>query len=269
MVESDADFQALTRTIQKILGFQCGSYKEDYIKRRVLSRMRITGKSDFKDYNAYLLSNTDEQEHLRNALTVNVTKFYRDKEVFDVVKNEIIPSIIAEKGRMRIWSAGCSTGEEPYTLALIISDALRLRTDVPVTIFASDIDREVLKKAREGIYDKRSLENLTETQISRHFNHLENGKYQVKDHLKSMIRFSQHDLLGGRAVTNFLDMVLCRNVTIYFTEKQKDDLARMFHPALVPDGYYIMGKTEFMGREVEDLYTPYNALQKIYRKKQQ
>ncbi|MDD4299839.1 MAG: protein-glutamate O-methyltransferase CheR [Methanomicrobium sp.] len=264
---TDSDFQTLKRTIEKILGIQCGCYKEEYIKRRLLSRMRITGKEHYKDYNAMVISDKNEQELLRNALTINVTKFYRDKEVFDLLRTDIFPSLIKNKGRMRIWSAGCSTGEEPYTLALIIHDLIRLKPDANVTIFASDIDREVLKKAKDGIYDKKSLENLSESQIRRHFTENSDGKFEVKPHLKDMIRFSFHDLMSGRPVTNYLDMVLCRNVTIYFTEEQKNDLAKMFHPALVSKGFYVMGKTEFMGREVEELYEPYSALQKIYTKK--
>jgi len=261
------DFLTLKRSIEKILSIQCSNYKEDYIKRRILSRMRITGKENYGDYNSCLITSPEEQEALRNALTINVTKFWRDKDVFDMVKKDVLPEIIKRKQRIRIWSAGCATGEEPYTLAIIVYDLTRLKPDVQVTIFASDIDREAIRKAKEGIYDKRSLENLTESQIRRHFTLLDDGKYQVKQHLKDLIRFSIHDLMSGKAATNFLDVILCRNVTIYFTEEQKDELARVFHPALLRDGYYILGKTEFMGRKVEELYVPYNALQKIYQKK--
>ena len=228
--------------------------------------MRIRGKENYKDYNTVLVAEKDEQEAIRNALTINVTKFWRDKEVFDLIKSDIIPDIIRRKGKARIWSAGCSTGEEPYTLALIAYDLTRLKPDSQVTIYATDIDREVLKKAKEGIYDSKSLENLSEGQIRRHFTQIEDGIFQVKQHLKDMVRFSWHDLTSGKPAANYLDIVTCRNVTIYFTEQQKNDLAKMFHPALVMEGYYIMGKTEFRVRELESLYKPYYALQKIYKK---
>jgi len=264
---SDAEFQNLKRTIQKLLNIQCGSYKEDYIKRRVLSRMRITGKTEYNDYNKILVADKNEQELLRNALTINVTKFWRDREVFDLLKGDIIPGIINRKGRIRIWSAGCATGEEPYTLAIILYDLTRLKADTQITIFATDLDREALKKAKTGIYDKRSLENLSEGQVRRHFSEMPDGKFEIKKHIKDMIRFSQHDLMSGKPVSNYLDMILCRNVTIYFTEKQKNDLARMFHPALVQNGFYVMGKTEFLGREVEEYYEAHDALQKVFIKK--
>jgi len=261
------DFPPLKRSIEKLLGIQCSNYKEDYIRRRVGSRMRLNGIEKYPDYSTYLLKNKTEQEALRNALTINVTKFWRDTEVFDLIKKEVIPEVIRRKNRIRIWSAGCATGEEPYTLAIIVYDLTRMKSDVQVTIFASDLDNEALNKARAGVYDKKALENLTESQIRRHFTLLDNEKYQVKPHLKKMIKFSKHDLMSGKPVTNYLDIVLCRNVTIYFTEEQKNKLAKIFQSALLMDGYYIMGKTEYMGREVEDLYTPYNSIQKIYKKK--
>ena len=260
-------FQTVLRTIEAKLGVQCGNYKPDYLQRRIQSRMRMNKIESYAEYNSLLISNTKEQEALRNALTINVTKFWRDPEVFDLIKREIIPEIRRRKQKIRIWSAGCATGEEPYTLALMIHEARVLYPDVQVTIFASDIDREALKKAETGIYLKKALENLSESQIRRHFDEQQDGTFLVKPHLRDLVKFSRHDLMSGQAVTQYLDIILCRNVTIYFTEKQKDELARIFAPALAEGGYYVMGKTEYMGRDVEQLYEPYNPIQKIYRKK--
>lgn len=260
------DFLALRRSIERLLSIQCANYKEDYIRRRVCSRMRVTGKSGFDEYHTLLLQSRDEQEQLRNTLTINVTKFWRDREVFEIVQREILPELMRRKNRIRIWSAGCATGEEPYTLALIAHDLGRLRPDVQVTIHATDLDREALKKAKAGIYHEKSLENLTPGQVRRHFTLRQDGKYEVKPHLREGVRFLTHDLMSGKPVSGFIDIILCRNVTIYFTEKQKNALAVMFHAALIHDGYYIMGKTEFLGREVESLFVPHNSLQKIYRK---
>jgi len=260
------NFLALRRSIERLLSIQCANYKEDYIKRRILSRMRLTGTRDFDEYHTLLLSSQKEQEQLRNTLTINVTKFSRDAEVFEIIRKEILPELMRRKNRIRIWSAGCATGEEPYTLALIAHDLTRLRPDVQVTILATDLDREALEKAKAGIYHEKSLENLEPGQVRRHFTLRKDGKYEVKSHLRERVRFQVHDLMSGRPISNFIDIILCRNVTIYFTETQKNDLPVMFHAALLHDGYYIMGKTEFLGREVEPLFVPYNSLQKIYRK---
>ncbi len=117
------------------------------------------------------------------------------------------------------------------------------------------------------MYTPKAMVKLSETQIRRHFTRLEEGNYQVKPNLKELIRFRPHDLMSGAPVSRWLDLVICRNVTIYFNEKQKDELVKMFHGALVTGGFYIMGKTEFLGREVEDLFTAHNSLLKIYVKK--
>lgn len=260
-------FQSVLRTIESKIGIQCANYKEDYLQRRIQSRMRMNKMTSYSEYNSFLTTQEEEQEALRNALTINVTKFWRDPEVFNIIKRDVLPDIRRRKQKIRIWSAGCATGEEPYTIALMCHEAKVLYPDVEVTIFASDIDREALKKAEKGIYHQKALENLSESQIRRHFNEQQDGTFQVKQHLKDLVKFSRHDLMSGRGVTQYLDIILCRNVTIYFTEKQKDELARIFAPALSEGGYYVMGKTEYMGRDVEHLYEPYNPIQKIYRKK--
>ena len=260
-------FQSVLRTIESKIGIQCANYKSDYLQRRIQSRMRMNKIDSYSKYNSLILSDSEEQEALRNALTINVTKFWRDPEVFDLIKRDVLPEIRRRKQNIKIWSAGCATGEEPYTLALIWHEAKVLYPDVKVTIYASDIDREALKKAEEGKYHRKALENLTDSQVRRHFTEGQDGHFQVKQHLKDLVKFSRHDLMNGQGVTQNLDVILCRNVTIYFTEKQKDELARMFAPALSKGGYYVMGKTEYMGRDVEHLYEPYNPIQKIYRKK--
>ncbi len=263
----DDGFAALKRYIEQTLKIQCSNYKEDYIKRRLLSRMRSTGTSSYEDYLKHLRENSPELENLRNALTINVTEFFRDSDVYERVRKEVIPALFKGRKTIRIWCAGCSTGEEPYSLAMILSEIVAMDKTLSGQIFATDIDEVVLKKAKEGIYPEKSMAKLTEAQIHRHFTKLPDGTYQVKPHLQALIRFRPHDLMSGQPISKFLDMITCRNVTIYFTEKQKDDLARTFHGALVPGGYYVMGKTEYLGRDVEGLFTPVHSIQKIYTKK--
>jgi chemotaxis protein methyltransferase CheR len=139
--------------------------------------------------------------------------------------------------------------------------------ELSVQILASDIAKVVLAKAQEGIYAPKAMVKLSESQIHRHFTKLPDGNFQAKQHLKDIIRFRPHDLMGGTPVSRWLDLITCRNVTIYFTENQKDDLARLFHDALVTDGYYIMGKTEYLGRQVENLFVAKNSVQKIFTRK--
>ena len=261
------DFEALKRFIEQTLKIQCGNYKEDYIKRRLLSRMRSTNTTNYEEYLRYLKANPPELEVLRKALTINVTEFFRDNDVYDLLRKEVLPDLFKQRKRLRIWCAGCSTGEEPYSIAMILSELMGQNKELTAQIYATDIDKIVLAKAQEGIYSPKAMVKCSETQIHRHFTKLPDGNYQVKPHLKELIRFRPHDLMSGAPVSRWLDLITCRNVTIYFTESQKDDLATLYHGALVDGGYYIMGKTEYLGRKVENLFTPKNSIQKIFVKK--
>jgi chemotaxis protein methyltransferase CheR len=268
MEDSATDFNLLKRHVEQLLKIQCSNYKEDYIKRRFLSRMRTTNSATYGDYLRYLKSHPNENEPLRNALTINVTEFFRDKEVWDEVKNVILPALFQQKKRISIWCAGSSTGEEPYTLAILLHDTIVNHKDWSGTITATDIDEVVLAKAKAGIFEEKAIQKLSTLQIQRHFTKRPDGLYEVKQHLRDLLRFRPHDLMSGVPPVRYVDLLTCRNVTIYFTEKQKDDLARLFHSALVADGYYIMGKTEYLGRQVEDLFVAKNTAQKIFMKRE-
>ena len=262
------EFSSLKQYIEQTLLIQCSSYKEDYIKRRLLSRMRSTNTESYGNYLRYLRTNAPELELLRNALTINVTEFFRDTEVYEALRHEVLPDLFRQRKRLRIWSAGCSTGEEPYSLAMILHEMMAANKEISAQILATDIDKVVLAKAKEGIFSPKAMIKLTETQIRRHFTALPDGNFQAKPHLKDLIRFTPNDLMGGVPVSRYLDLITCRNVTIYFNEKQKDELAQLFHGALVSGGYYIMGKTEYLGRSVDKLFVAKNTAQKIFIKKE-
>jgi chemotaxis protein methyltransferase CheR len=268
MEDSALDFNLLKKHVEQLLKIQCSNYKEDYIKRRFLSRMRSTNSATYADYLRYLKSHPGENEPLRNALTINVTEFFRDKEVWDEVKNVILPALFAQKKRISIWCAGSSTGEEPYTLAILLHEAMANHKDWSGVITATDIDEVVLAKAKAGVFEEKAISKLPALQVQRHFTKRPDGLYEVKPHLKELLRFRPHDLMSGVPPVRYVDLLTCRNVTIYFTEKQKDDLARMFHSALVTDGYYVMGKTEYLGRAVEDLFVAKNTSQKVFMKRE-
>ncbi|MDN7012813.1 protein-glutamate O-methyltransferase CheR [Methanoculleus sp. FWC-SCC3] len=259
-------FISLQKSIERLARIKCSNYKQDYIKRRILSRMRLTNTEDFEAYHKYLLGNPQELDLLRKALTINVTKFFRDPEVFEVIRREILPDLARRKRSIRIWCAGCATGEEPYSIAIIARELMVLHKDVSIAVYATDIDAVVLQKAMAGIYDRKALENMDEKRLRKHFISHDDGTFEVRPHIKELVKFRQHDLMSGIPVARYLDAITCRNVTIYFTEKQKNDLTHLFYSALAVDGYYVMGKTEYLAREVEHLFTPYNATQKILRK---
>jgi len=260
------DFPLLKRYVEQALKIQCSSYKEDYIKRRFLSRMRSTNTASYGEYLKYLRNHPAELEPLRNALTINVTEFFRDKEVFDFIRTTILPAVLSQRRRIWIWCAGCSSGEEPYSLAMILADMIAQNKEISGQITATDIDETVLAKAKAGIFAPNVVKKLQNTQIQRHFTLLPSGDYEVKQHVKNLIRFRPHDLMSGVPPVRYLDLITCRNVTIYFTENQKDLLARMFHSALSQGGFYVMGKTEYLGKQVEGLFSSYNSTHKVFIK---
>lgn len=261
------EFQALLQTIQRLFHIQCTNYKEDYIKRRLASRMNSRHIPSYKEYQEFLLKNMDEREALKNALTINVTKFFRDPQVFQCLKSEVLTPILRQKKRLRLWSAGCSSGEEPYSYAILLYDLTTLQKDADWTVIATDIDDTILKKAKEGVYEKASLELVSESQLRRHFRQVEDGKFEVKPHIRERVKFQHHDLMSGIPISRYLDVISCRNVTIYFNDAQKNDLVRMFYQGLSPGGYYVMGMSEFLSREVDGLFTPFRPLQKIFVRK--
>lgn len=266
---SDKGLPELIADVQKRLKIQLTSYKQDYIKRRLLSRMNSTRSKDFAEYHQFLRTHPEEEEKLRNALTINVTKFFRDLDVFDLVKKDIFPILLKEKRTIKIWSAGCSSGEEPYTYAIILYELGKTGPSFNGAIIATDIDEEMLKRARIGAYEKNALENMTESQISKHFDKKDDGKFYIKDHIKQIVKFQTHDLMNGVGISKMNDMVSCRNVTIYFNEQQKKDLVKQVHESLGKDGFYIMGMSEYMAKDVEHLFKAYRPMLKVFQKIEQ
>ncbi|MDD3573582.1 protein-glutamate O-methyltransferase CheR [Methanospirillum sp.] len=263
---SEKGLQELILDVQKRLNIQLTSYKQDYIKRRLLSRMNSTRSKNFVEYHQYLRTHPEEEDKLRKALTINVTKFLRDPNVFNLVGKEIFPVIIQEKKTIKIWSAGCSSGEEPYTYAILLYDQSRPGVLLNNVIIATDIDEVILNKAKAGIYEKNALENLSDTQISKHFEKTEDGKFKIKDHIKNMVKFQTHDLMTGVPIARMFDIVSCRNVTIYFNEQQKKDLVKVVHDSLGSNRFYIMGMSEYMSKDVEHLFKPFKPMLKIFQK---
>ena len=163
-----------------------------------------------------------------------------------------------------MWSAGCSSGEEPYSYAIVLYEIGLTNPSMDAMIYATDIDYEILKRAKEGVYERPALDNMNEMQIKKHFTLRPDGKYEIKPHIREKVRFQYHDLMRGEPIAKYLDLISCRNVTIYFNEQQKNDLCKEFYNGLVTGGYYVMGLSEYLGKEMEYLFKPYRPLLKIF-----
>lgn len=269
-LEEDLDFELLKRVISGNTGFNCEHYKEAHFKRRINIRVRATNSESYRAYLKLLKKDPQEYEFLIDNLTVNVSEFFRNPETFRTIEKGVIPSIVKYRSgslirSIRIWSAGCAAGEEAYSLAILLHRALK--TDFNkyrVRIIGTDIDAQSLEKARKGIYNENSLKNLDPGTKERYF--LKQGdKYQVIDELKSIAQFKHHDLISSSKI-EFFDLIVCRNVMIYFKKDIQEQLQLNFYKALEKGGYFIIGKSETVLGAASNLFRPYNTRERLYIK---
>src|SRR5437762_808080 len=242
-------------------------YKTTTILRRIGRRMTITHNRMMSDYLEYLKTHPEEVGELVKAFLINVTQFFRDAEAFTYLRREILPDLI-EKSRardrvLRFWTAGCATGEEPYSLAMLITEMLGEElSDWSVKIFATDLDDAAISFARRGVYTENLLKGLPTEYSSRFFEHTEHG-YRIAKALRQMVIFGQQDLSRSAPFPR-IDLVLCRNVLIYFTPELQEYVLNQFAYSLSNGGYLFLGKAETV-RPVQSFYELVNKRWKVYR----
>ncbi|MEM2099241.1 MAG: protein-glutamate O-methyltransferase CheR [Candidatus Bathyarchaeia archaeon] len=257
-------FKKLKRLLQETAGLNCDGYRDEYLKRRFEVRLRATGNKTFSSYWRYLKNNPAECTLLLNEVTINYTMFFRDMDVFAFLEKKILPSILLSKV-VRIWSAGCATGEEPYSLAILIHKILgHTLQNHEVIIFASDIDKDALSKATAGLYTKKQLQNLEERTIDKYFSK-EGELYRIKDFVRRLVRFEQRDLMNPPIHKN-VDLILCRNVMIYFSRESQQLIHMHFYNALREGGYLIIGKTEVLSGEPAEKFLCTDVNCRVFQK---
>jgi Methylase of chemotaxis methyl-accepting proteins len=233
------DYEGFKSEINKMTGINLTYYKEKQMKRRIDSLIKKNGYEIYEDYIKALKTNSNLYNEFINYLTINVSEFYRNPEQWEVLKNEIFPMLLKRSKKLKIWSAACSTGDEPYTLVMVLNNYIPL-TDIK--IIATDIDKEALRKAMNGIYIDKSLEKLPKEYLNKYFIKM-GDTYQVKDEVKRQVEFSQHNMLKDPYPTG-CDLIVCRNVLIYFTEEAKAFIYQRFNSSLKNDGVLFVGSTE-------------------------
>jgi chemotaxis protein methyltransferase CheR len=243
-------------------------YRESYLKRRLNVRLTATKTRTYADYIRYLKSNPDEYNLLVNDLTINYTKFFRDPDVYEFLKTTLLPELMSSKSWVRIWSAGCATGEEPYSLSILVNEVLKhQKKNCRVSIYASDLDKTALAKAERGEYDSRTVQGVEKRLLDTYFEG-DKGGYRVKKFVKQLIQFEKQDLMTPPRRQN-LDLILCRNVTIYFSKDIQQEIYMHFYDSLKTGGYLITGKTEFVSGEVSRKFVDINPKCRVYRKPSQ
>lgn len=268
-INNPKGFLALQKRILKERGLDLGQYKEKCLKRRIDVRLRATGAHTYLDYMAVLKKDPLEYDRLFDTLTINVTNFFRDRSTYRVIADKVIPELISskkEEGKkiIRVWSAACASGEEPYSMAILFREKLGDKIDdFLISIHATDIDKPSLEKAKRAEYEAGAVSEVDGKILRRYFNR--NLKYNLKEEIKQMVRFKRHDLISDGPLAH-LDIILCRNVLIYFSRYQQIRLFDKFYKALNEGGYLILGKTESLAGKPEGLFQPVSIKEKIYQK---
>lgn len=225
----------------KLTKIDLNSYKESQMKRRIDNFIMKHKIKSYQEFFQVLKKDEDIYDRFITYLTINVSEFYRNPAQWKILETNVIPTLLKRFGkRLKIWSAACSTGDEPYSLAMVLSEFLPLNQ---FEIIATDLDNEVLSKAKKGLYTKNSIRGLPKKYQDKYLEIDNTGVVKVSEQLKSCITFRQHNLLKD-PYPKGVHMIVCRNVMIYFTDEAKDEIYHKFADALASKGVLFLGSTE-------------------------
>lgn len=264
---TDEPFQAILDFLEDECDFQASSYENSYLKRRVKARLRRTDPSDYAGYYQLLVDDPDEQADLVDALSINVTKFFRNPDVWDALRPHI-RQLTDDASTTRWWSAACADGREPYSLAMLAADDHHI-DERGVEILGTDIDRGALDAATAGTYQQMRTANI-EAQLESLSSidpYLErtDGTFNVRDSIRSMVAFEHHDLVGDEPPGRF-DLVMCRNLLIYIEASAKRAILETLVDSLHPGGYLVIGMSETIPRDLRDGLEAIDRSNRIYRR---
>jgi len=266
---NEAAFRALLEQVARERGFACANYKDGCLRRRVAVRMRARGATDFAAYAAPLPREPDDYELLMDALTINVTRLYRDADVWDTLADTVIPALWeASPDGLSVWSAGCASGEELFTMAALLhrhaertGTIARLRD---TQVLGSDIDTASLRAARAGQYAEAAFKEMPTALLDRYFTGV--GTRSAAPELQALVRVERRDLLMDPPPPMTFDLIVCRNLLIYIDRDGQERIFRRFHTLLAPHGMLVLGKVETMLGPTRTLFAAVHPRQRIFRK---
>ena len=233
------DYTYFKKKIKDLLGIDLDGYKDEQIKRRVGVLMNRIGAKDFISFYKAIENDLQLRKDFIDKVTINVSEFFRNPEQFELLKDKIIPGLVDRFGSVKIWSAGCSYGNEPYSVAIIL-DELKIKN---FTLLATDIDDGALYKAKEGIYKTEELKGISQERMSRYFLKLDETRYKIVDSIRLSVKFNRLDLLRD-LYPKGMHLILCRNVIIYFTQEAKEYVFKNISESLTAGGLLFLGNTE-------------------------
>ncbi|WP_096153765.1 MULTISPECIES: CheR family methyltransferase [Bacillus] len=235
------DYGQFILSVKKKTGIDLSLYKESQMKRRLTSLYEKKGFKSFREYFQFIEQNQEGLNEFLDRMTINVSEFYRNYKRWEVLENKVIPALIKNNNGspLKVWSAACSSGEEPYTLSMVLANFFPF---TKINILATDLDELILSQARVGFYQERALQEVPE-QMKRKYFTKQNSLYKINDEVRTPITFKKQNLLADPFEKNF-DLIVCRNVLIYFTEEAKVQLYQKFSDALKKGGVLFVGSTE-------------------------
>lgn len=263
------DFEELTRKISLERGFGCASYKEKCLRRRIAVRMRARGVHTFGDYARILDADQAEYDRLLDVLTINVTKLFRNWDVYAAISERVVPTLWQrETDAIRVWSAGCSSGQEPYSLAVLFHRHASKQGMLPqidrVDVLGTDIDRQSLEAAERGEFAESDFAETPDELRRRYFS--ETAPFTVAGAIRDMVRFERRDLLSAPSPFDSCDLIVCRNALIYFDRETQEQIFEKFYKALAPDGFLVLGKVETLLGPVRSRFAAVDARERIFRR---
>ena len=265
---SDKDLQQIKESVLKNHGLDLSYFKPAFLARRIHVRMKMLNMRSSSEYVNFLNSKPNEIGSLYDSLSINVSKFFRDKQIWQFFMQKVIPNlleVIKPTDTIRIWSCGCASGEEPYSLAIMFNEVLQ-NTDHKFKILATDINLNSLREARTGVYTNDNLKNLDTRLITKYFKKIENDKYQIIEKIKNLVSFNVGDITTFPAT--YLDVVFCRNLLIYYEKDAQDLIFKKFYTVLKQNRFLVLGMDETLwGHKLQNSFIPISARDRIYQKK--
>jgi chemotaxis protein methyltransferase CheR len=264
---SDEDFAQIRTLVKATTGISLGENKRDLVINRLAQRVRGLQMRSYSQYVQYLETDAGRPEmvNMINRITTNKTDFFREKHHFDYLRATVLPQLEKQdRGAIRLWSAGCSSGQEPYSLAITLREYFMSKGKWQLKILATDLDTNILQKAAEGVYDAEQLAAVPLSSLPRYFRKLADGRYAVKPILQQMVVFRKFNLMTPQYKIKMpLDIIFCRNVMIYFDEQAKKEMISKFAGLLQPKGYLFIGHSESTAMSKDEFV---NVGPTIYRK---
>jgi len=256
---TDKDFKELGQIVHNRTGIVVSDAKKNMIYGRIVKRLRALNMDNFSDYILYIKSDAGDNEAIDfiNAITTNLTKFFRENHHFEHLRDKVILPMVVNQNpskRVRLWSAGCSSGMEAYSMAITISEAVPNLVAWDFKILATDIDTNMLSKGENGIYRNKDLENIPSNLIKKYFKKYDDDNMIISEKLRNMVHFKRFNLLDSTwPMKGPFDVIFCRNVVIYFDSTTQSELFRNYHKKLKPGGWFYIGHSETL-LDAADMY---------------